>query len=87
MGPHKLDWVDRSLIAVMGILLSGVFGILLAVRQNDVAKIQWLIDQNVTQEARILTLEARQQGVLHELDRIRDEIRANRTESIEQHRR
>lgn len=76
MGPgaHRFDWVDKTLIAVLGVLLSGVFGILLAVRQSDVGRIQWLIDQNVTQEARILTLEARQAGVLHELDRMRDRL-------------
>lgn len=67
-------WFTPALVTVLGVLMTTVSLLLLAIRAHDVGKIEWLIDQNAAQEGRIWTLEAREQAMIHELDRVRDRL-------------
>ena len=74
-------WFTSGLVTVVGVLLTTVSLVLLGIRQHDVDGIERLIQQNADQERQIAHLTARQESVLHELDRMRD-----RLERLEQRR-
>ena len=63
-------WFTSGFVTVIGVLLTTLTLLLLAIRQHDVERIQWLIDQNGVQDTALERLRSRQDSVFHELERI-----------------